>query len=633
MIRIDGERHNIPIANAAHEDEAEQLLRDGYSINEIADHMLRSVSWIFNVKTRMLARDAIKASREDWEQDPWVVHVLATDLPQPEDHTDIELNLEWAIEATDRFMEFEAAFFRISGNKSYIRKRFHREWITETLLALATGGYLQIMAPPRHGKTELLRNFTVWLICRDLDIRILWVGPNETTAGDTVTAVREILSNNEDLRLAVLGPGMEFKGDQWSSLRFTVRGRTVGLTGSTMLAVGRGAKILSKNADLIVCDDIEDFEGTNLPSARKSTRGWFGQDLDSRKEEHTALMVIGSRVHPDDLYGYNIDNDDFRIVINAAHDPTCHQDPYDERTHQECMLFPEVRTYRWLMTKKRGAENRAEADRYNMVYLNDPQQETFQVYTKAVVEPAFNRSRVLGLEGIATPGRRLIAGLDPSDTGFQASFLWALTPTDYEVPNNVLDFSGLSLQAVQDRVLKRWMVDIENRRGGGIEAALEQFQGWLDIYGVRHWVVETNMYKGSIRKDPRVVEFCRLNDVTIEDFSTQGSNKHDPRHGVAAMKRQYTHDLVDLPYGDNASREKTLLYARQLYAFTDDAVTQARQKSDVMMAGWFPQKRISKWEKETIVDRAPIKQLANSYPTSYPGLTGFSHHSKPPWRK
>jgi hypothetical protein len=633
VIRIDGERHNIPIANEAHVDEAEQLLRDGYSINEIADHMRRSVSWIYSVKTKMLARDAIRAAREDWGQDPWIRRLLALDLERPADFTDVELNLGWAVEATERFLEFEQAFFRIAGNKPYIRKGFHRRWITETLLAIATGGYLQIMAPPRHGKTELLRNFTVWLICRDLDIRILWVGPNETTAGETVTAVREILTENEELRLAVLGPGVLFKSSQWSSLRFTVQGRTVGLTGSTMLAVGRGAKILSKNADLIVCDDIEDFEGTNLPSARKQTRGWFGQDLDSRKEEHSALMVIGSRVHPDDLYGYNIDNADFRIVIDAAHAADCVQDPHDERTHQECMLFQEIRTYRWLMTKKRGAENRAEADRYNMVYLNDPQTETFQIYVKAGVEPSFNRSRILGLEGIPREGRRLIAGLDPSDTGFQASFLWAVTPTGYEVPHNVLDLSGLSLQAVQDRMLKRWMVDIENRRGGGIEAALQQMEAWLDIYGVKYWVVETNMYKGSIRKDPRVVEFCRLNGVHIEDFSTQGANKHDPRHGVAAQKRLFTHDMIDLPYGDNASREKTNTYARQLYAFTDDAVTQAKQKSDVMMAGWFPQKRISKWEKETIVDRAPVRQLASAYPTSYPNLTGFTNQGQAPWRR
>ena len=192
---------------------------------------------------------------------------------------------------------------------------------------------------------------------------------------------------------------------------------------------------------------------------------------------------------------------------------------------------------------------------------------------------------------------------------------------------------GMDVQAVQDRMLKRWMVDLENRRGGGIEEALAQFEDWYFNYGVDYWVVEQNMYKGSIKRDPRVREFCARHDVYIEQLDTQGPNKHDPRWGVGAMKRLFTTDMIDLPYGSPQAREKTNLYARQLYSFTEDAMAQRKRRSDVMMAAWFPSKVIRRWEKEAIAEASrEVVQLDSQYPASYPGLSGFTNHNHAPWR-
>ena len=71
-----------------------------------------------------------------------------------------------------------------------------------------------------------------------------------------------------------------------------------------MVAVGKGGKILSRDCDLIIADDIEDHSTTIQPSAREQTRQWWTTTLSSRKEEHTAIVVIGSRQHPEDLYNF-----------------------------------------------------------------------------------------------------------------------------------------------------------------------------------------------------------------------------------------------------------------------------------------------------------------------------------------
>ena len=51
---------------------------------------------------------------------------------------------------------------------------------------IENGGNLMILSPPRHGKTELLIHFAIWQICRNPNVRIMWVGGNEDIAKNAV---------------------------------------------------------------------------------------------------------------------------------------------------------------------------------------------------------------------------------------------------------------------------------------------------------------------------------------------------------------------------------------------------------------------------------------------------------------
>ena len=89
------------------------------------------------------------------------------------------------------------------------------------------------------------------------------------------------------------------RGKSWSSSGFTVATRTSvsGIKSPTMVGLGRGGKILSRDCDIIIADDIEDHSSTVQPAARHNTKNWWTTTLGSRKEEHTAMVVIGSRQH------------------------------------------------------------------------------------------------------------------------------------------------------------------------------------------------------------------------------------------------------------------------------------------------------------------------------------------------
>jgi len=224
---------------------------------------------------------------------------------------------EDAKSALENFSDFRQRYFRTELGEVYDTADFHTEWINNIIDSIENGKELLILSPPRHGKTELLIHFAVYQICKNPNVRIMWVGGNEDIAKNALSAVLDVLDTNEELREAYCMPGTSFKpdnrsGKNWSQNQFTVGTRTVaGIKSPTMVAVGKGGKILSRDCDIIIADDIEDHQTTQQPGARESTRQWWTTTLSSRKEEHTAIVVIGSRQHPDDLYNHLLDSDNF----------------------------------------------------------------------------------------------------------------------------------------------------------------------------------------------------------------------------------------------------------------------------------------------------------------------------------
>lgn len=591
----------------------ERLINGTLSIRAAADMMQVDESAV---------RDSLRAILQDrqyadeasaWTMDHQYLRMLGP--AQAPDRTSEEYQ-SFLDEMVDAFVDFREEFFLLADYTQYLTDPFHRRWIRQILDTIYTGGHSLIMSPPRHGKSDLLTHFCVWLICRNPHIRIAWVGGNKEIAQDMVGSVREHLADNEHLIEAMLSPGTKFKpprSGEWKMGKFTVANRVIpGIKASSMVAVGRGGKILSRDMDFVICDDIEDHDSTLIESSRQTTRSWFLQDLYSRKEEHTGVAVIGSRVHHDDLYGYLINYPEFDVIVDTAHSEVCVKDPTDHKLHVDCMLFPSLRSYDWLMTKKRAAEALGMPQSYEMVYLNRPRASESMVFVKEEIEGCFDPTRTIGVplvemineEGDTVPAPlRLVAGLDPSFSGYQAAFCWAFDPTT-------------------DR---QWMVDLDNHLGGGIIPAFNIIKEWLDLYGVRHWVIEDNLYHTAIRDDPRIVEYCRQNDIFLEGHQTL-MNKHDPFFGLTAMRRLFYEKLVNLPTGDETSRAKTMLYEQQLLAYSDEIRKQRRNKSDVLMGSWFPQRAIRRWQKETQAS------MSVEYDEDFAGWEGsFDELNESPW--
>jgi hypothetical protein len=408
------------------------------------------------------------------------------------------------------------------------------------------------------------------------------------------------LENNEGIITDFLPPGGTFRPTakdrkSWSRTQFSVATQTFNVKSPTMVAVSRGSKILSRDVDLIIADDIEDHGSTIQPSYREQTRKWWSTDVLSRKEAHTGWFVIGSRQHPDDLYGHLLESSAWESIVETAHDEAnCTSKEGDFDGHHECMLWPGQHTYRWLMDQLAASEwGRA---MWEMVYLNRPSAEGLMVFSRDALHASRNPNR--GLMEFPD-GTILVAGLDPSAVAYQASFLWGYHPAER----------------------KLYMVDLENEQGGGIQQARRQIAYWFDQHPVRKpycrmWFVEDNLYQGAIHKDEVLERYCRDNMIELLTHHTDRTNKWDPHMGVTAMPAWWEAELVDLPYKGTDAQRKTDLYIRQLLNFAQTTTGRNRRsQGDLVMASWFPFPHLR------YLDNNRTSQVAVTYAPSYRSYT------------
>lgn len=510
------------------------------------------------------------------------------------------------VRAFDVFGRF---YFRLEGRRP-IHKRFHLEWIRLILVAFAVGGKQMILSPPRHGKSELMIRFVVWLIVMFPNIRIGWFCAGKDVAALMLGAVKDHLTNNEVLVSAVLPPGQSFQpprkaGKPWSSKEFKIAQQThVGQKSSTMLALGVKSKFLSRDFDLIVVDDMEDFDNTREAPARRYNKQKLAE-IGTRKEEHTAEIIIASRQHPDDIPSAvlkTVGTDQaWRVRVDSAHDLGCGLDPDDVSAHTDCMLFPEVRSYRWLMEKRAEMQALGLPGAYEMRYLNMPlPTEGIVFHVDKIREKALNRSRVVGVDGLGVG--KLVAGLDPASRGTQAAFAWHFVP------------GALS------------MVDLETQKAGGFAGALAIMEDWAVRYGLLNWYYEDNSQQVEFFQDPRVRELKHRFGLSITPHTT-GRNKQDPELGISSMAPWYHDGTIDLPYGNAESKEKVESLLRQLALWTTDGVRRSSRKqlTDIKMASWFPFPRILRWERMA----SRQDHVARATDPSYPS---FSTGQEVPWR-
>lgn len=176
---------------------------------------------------------------------------------------------------------------------------FHREWHQ----LLRENHQVVLMASVEHAKTQQIAvGATLHALGTDSSLRIAVVSNSGGQGSKILGSIRRHIEENERLREVFpnLRPS-DREGDPWHSGALTVVRESYGAKDPSVQAVGVQGKVLGSRLDLIIVDDVLDFENTRSPEMTKKVIDWFDSTILSRLTDGGRVWCIGTPWHPADL--------------------------------------------------------------------------------------------------------------------------------------------------------------------------------------------------------------------------------------------------------------------------------------------------------------------------------------------
>ncbi len=180
-----------------------------------------------------------------------------------------------------------------------------------------THRYAISLGPRGWGKSTICTALkAVYEIIRDRDVRILIASSSADRAQDMLTMIKLILEND---RIVEIFGRFKSTDKKWAEKSIIVHGRSKVYKEPTVSTAGIGTGIASGHFDVILADDlcVEVNSGTKIQ--REKVKKWFATTLfPCIIDATTQFHVMGTRYHPDDLYGDLLENPTFHALVIPA---------------------------------------------------------------------------------------------------------------------------------------------------------------------------------------------------------------------------------------------------------------------------------------------------------------------------
>lgn len=228
-------------------------------------------------------------------------------------------------------------------------------------------GNRKLILEPRgtFKSTVVTESYVLWRLLHNPNLRILIDNEEYSKAKAFLRAIRDCIEYNEEFRRLFGKLDSNKYNDTWTEAAFNISTRTERRREANLSCAGLDSTKTGLHYDLIVCDDLVSDKNTKTDGQLKKTIEHYRlllSLLDPGKE----IIVIGTRWHFADLYGYLLESDErrkerdqrplWRKLIRSAIKP------------DGTLLFPERLTEEFLQ------EQRFEQGPYifSCQYMNDP---------------------------------------------------------------------------------------------------------------------------------------------------------------------------------------------------------------------------------------------------------------------
>jgi hypothetical protein len=153
-----------------------------------------------------------------------------------------------------------------------------------------------VAAPRGHSKTTVFSvNYPLWEIARNPDIRILLVSAADTQSQSFLREIKGRIERDQEY-VDFAGALKPERPEKWTDKEIILKREKKNVKDPTISTVSVEGTILSKRADLIICDDLLNFENSRTPEARQKIWDWFMLTLLPVLEPKTGRLVVAGTV-------------------------------------------------------------------------------------------------------------------------------------------------------------------------------------------------------------------------------------------------------------------------------------------------------------------------------------------------
>jgi hypothetical protein len=251
------------------------------------------------------------------------------------------------------------------------------------------------LVPRGHMKSTVLTvGHTIWLLCRNPNLRILIVSATGPTAESFLAEIKGHFDNNKTFRW-LFPDRLPTKGEVWNQDAIQVGGRTIQAGVNSVEARGLEGNLVGRHYDYCKFDDLVTKDNITTPEQRQKVIAAF-QALESVMEPYATWDGVGTRWHFYELYQWLIDAND--EAEEEGVDPPF--DIYIRRAIEDGKpIFAAKYTYERLMQIKA-----TQKELYAKLYDNNPlpdedrefTRKMFYEYTEEEIKPLLPHLRHRG---------------------------------------------------------------------------------------------------------------------------------------------------------------------------------------------------------------------------------------------
>lgn len=207
-----------------------------------------------------------------------------------------------------------------------------------------------IEVPPQHGKSQAVVDFVSWYMGKNPDLRTILGSFSDRLGKRANKAIKRTMCTNKYQAVFPNTRLSNGKADERDVSKSDTFFEVVGQIGSFRNTTV-GGSVTGESLDIGIIDDpVKGRKEANSELVREKTWDWFTDDFGTRFQENSALLLVLTRWHLDDLAGRLLESEECKNIRRIRYPALATEN--EEFRNEGDALFPEFKSKKFLLRQK-----------------------------------------------------------------------------------------------------------------------------------------------------------------------------------------------------------------------------------------------------------------------------------------